>query len=287
MLAAQAGFSHLTNRPGDEAVSKLAELANVEPDALRAISYGDWDSTRAVFRGRDVPTTLLKGHVAGRVVCPACLAESPHHRSLWDLSFASACPVHRHELINACPKCGRALRWTGNDLTKCACSADLTRAAQVPVAPEMLDGVAVAYGLLGDEAFEGEAETARSLRPLRDLGPVEVFEFLYRVGMDLTPGIRRKLFSLEQPGKLDEQPWVALHRGLQIAREWPESFKDVPATVARIWGLGVSEIAAKWLRAVERWLASLEPRHGRAIREQCALDLTASAKVAGRHGLRH
>jgi hypothetical protein len=292
MLAAQAGFSHLTNRPGDEAITRLAVLANVEVDELRAISYGDWDPVRAVFRGLDVPATLLKAHVARRVVCPACLAESAHHRAVWDLSFASACPVHRREMVDACPECGRALRWAGNDLTRCKCSADLTKAVSASVAPEMLDGVAAAYGLLsckarcaGDEQFAAAAADARSLAPLRDLGPVHAFEFLYRVGMDLTPGVRRKLFSLEQPGKLDELAYAALHRGLEVARGWPASFAEVPATVAQIWGLGRDETAKKWVRAVERWLGGLGPGQGGAVREGCGIVVGATENWAGRRGL--
>ncbi len=188
-------------------------------------------------------------------------------------------------MVDACPECGRALRWAGNDLTRCRCSADLTKAPQVPVAAEMLDGVAAAYGLLGDEQFRVDADAARRLAPLRDLGPAQAFEFLFRVGMDLTPGVRRKLFSLEQPGKLDELPYAALQRGLEVARGWPASFAEVPVTVAQIWGLGVGETAKKWVRAVERWVGSL--RHGQAgvLRERCEIVARATENGAGRRGV--
>lgn len=280
MLAAQAGSTNMRSRPSKEFLSRLAAIADIDVTELRAISYGSWNSTSALFRGVPIHTTLLKGHVAARRVCPKCLTEAPYHRAVWDLSFSSACPTHRGELIDACLNCGNWLGWRGNDLTRCGCSrGDLTRMSAVPVAPELLDGLAVAYGLLGDERFVEDARGALSLIPMRDLGPVDALEFIFRLGMDLVSGPRRKMFSLEHPGELDQPTHVALHLGLASARDWPDAFLGAPAVIARNRVPWSATHWWKWRAAVRRWLDRMPSGRGMAIRQ--AMDVLV-ATGAGR-----
>ena len=152
-----------------------------------------------------------------------------------------------------------------------------------PVAPELLDGLAVAYGFLGDERFADDSRSAMSLPPLRDLEPVDAVEFIFRLGMDLTSGPRRKMFSLEHPGELDQPTHVALHLGLAAARDWPDAFLGAPAVIAQNRAPWSVMHWWKWRAAVGRWLDRVPSGRGVAIRQ--AVDVIV-ATGAGRHSRR-
>lgn len=110
-LAFMCGFDRLTNRPRPEWLGALAVRAQTAVASLEAISFGPPDDRRGVFRGVALPSNIFDGRgAAARRVCPHCLAESPHHRAIWDLFFIAICPVHRVELIDQCRSCGH---WLG------------------------------------------------------------------------------------------------------------------------------------------------------------------------------
>ncbi len=276
MLAAEVGLITARKRASEEAIVHLAEIARVEPSKLMAISYGSPDLRRAVFLGVAINRLLLRGSQSPRAVCPACLSEDPYHRAVWDLTFSSACAVHACVLADACPDCGAPLRWQGVDLARCVCpKGNLARMPVVRIERDLLDGLRVACGLLGDVRHADESAAAMDMEPLRGLSPGEAVEFMFRLGMDLTGGNRRKMFSLMHQGKLGGPPHAALHLGLQGARNWPESFLAVPATVDRHWGNPAGN-RALWSTAVSRWLDDLPPSRGKAVRE-----VTAAMRMSG------
>ncbi|MBV8458442.1 MAG: TniQ family protein [Acetobacteraceae bacterium] len=119
-LAFICGFDRLTNRPEPEWLAALARAAQTTVAPLEAISYGPPDDGRGVFRGIALPSNVFDGRgAAARRVCPHCLAESPHHRAIWDLFFIAICPVHRVELIDECRSCGNWLGWFGRGRAEC------------------------------------------------------------------------------------------------------------------------------------------------------------------------
>ncbi len=280
LLASKIGMPAFLNWPTEENLSRLSADSGVPIDRLRWISCSPKTGDQATFRGQAVSMGLVKGQVGVRTVCPPCLAESPHHRSYWDLTHVEACPMHAVGLVWACayPACGRRLGWQGADLTRCRCGADLTQAPCSPIDPDLLDGTMAVHGLLGDQRFAAQAEQALSAVPLRDLRPVEAVEFIIRVGLDIAPGVeRKKLFSLEHAMMLDDPPYVALHLGLQAAHQWPETFLHIPEIIQAKRSPSSSIAHARWERAVQRWLGGIETGRGIAIRE--ALETTALRRL--------
>lgn len=55
--------------------------------------------------------------------CPHCVAEDGYLDAFWDLSIAVVCPRHGCQLLDACPKCGKKLRWFRRGLLTCECGA--------------------------------------------------------------------------------------------------------------------------------------------------------------------
>ena len=271
LLAVQAGLPNLVSREGmnDAAfLARLAEAADVPLNDLAAISYNSDQRGQARFRGQTIPASLLKGSAVFRRVCPECLAKSPYHRAAWDLSFFSACPVHERLMVDACPDCGELLRWHGLDLTQCGCSGgSLSRIRPPQVAPDALDGLRLACGILGDCRFEPDVAVVRTLPPFVGLPDLAILEFVYRLGMDLTPGTRRKLFSLENPAELDEEPHLALHRGLAAARSWPDGLQWALSAVSKTsWDMASARVSRVWFDAMSAWLSGLPLGEGGELR---------------------
>ncbi|SDE32509.1 TniQ family protein [Belnapia rosea] len=111
----------------------------------------------------DDTTVRLNGHVVwreqarldSRTVCPACLADSPHHRAVWFLDALPVCAVHGTRLLSACPDCGRQLKWRGPGVHLCgsrACRYDLRRAEAERVPDGELGGVRAVHRLFHCDA---------------------------------------------------------------------------------------------------------------------------------------
>jgi hypothetical protein len=60
--------------------------------------------------------------------CPACLAERPSWRDVWQLVFYVACHHHRMALQQSCPACLQRVTWKRVGVASCRCGADLRRA---------------------------------------------------------------------------------------------------------------------------------------------------------------
>ena len=193
-----------------------------------------------------------------RCSCIECLAEEPYHRAAWHLSFCWVCPVHSRFLVATCPDCGRPLRWRGGDLTRCGCNGlDLLSIPAETVDERALDGLRAALGLLGDERFATQAAEARGLAPLRDLPDAAAIEFIYGFGMDLTSGRLRQPFSLRPGANPDETSHVALSRGLDACRRWPDSLLSGPDDVEAVRGPANFNVRRHWPASIACWLDGL------------------------------
>ena len=267
------GFDRLTNRPKPEWRGALADKAQIDVASLEAISFGPPDDRRGVFRGVVLPSNVFDGRgAAARRVCPRCLAESPHHRAIWDLSFIAICPIHSVELLNQCCSCGLWLGWFGRDLTRCGrrreiCKGgDLTAMPATSVSEEDARGTRTVHGLLGDERFRAEVDHVRRLAPFLDLRDGDITEFLYRLGLEVMGG-RSKIFSTEQPGDLAYEAHRALTLGLTAAERWPGGFYEVLDSMRRRSASTTLAGLRKYVAPVERWLDQLPDDHGGVLRE--------------------
>ncbi len=259
-LAEQCGFNRFTNRPLVESLTALSRSARMDLGALEAISFGYSGVDDGVFRGRSLDTIILtKRKYPRRRVCPACLAEKPVHRAIWDLDFTSVCPVHLLVLPHACRTCGKDLKWGFGSLTHCRCNADLTKMEAPPVSEDEAAGTAAVHGLLGDERFDAEAGDIRSLEPFVGMEEGRIVEFIYRTGLEVL-GQRPVAFSFAS-GIPPGSEHTALNEGVKTMRDWPEAFgvmiADMTSRTAEPWG---------GCEPIERWLATIPDEVGTAIR---------------------
>lgn len=71
-----------------------------------------------------LPSLIYRGE--GSAICPQCLAEKPYLRKLWSLKLIDVCPVHRCDLVHACPQCQWDLTWHRVCPKTCSCKFDLS-----------------------------------------------------------------------------------------------------------------------------------------------------------------
>jgi TniQ protein len=57
-------------------------------------------------------------------ICPDCLRESPHSRTVWDVPFVTGCLKHQRVLIDRCPQCGAGIRRLRAFVADCQCGMD-------------------------------------------------------------------------------------------------------------------------------------------------------------------
>lgn len=117
-------------RPAD--IERLATRCGEPIENLIRLSYLPApNGLRHRFQAIEVSRGALRLW-PGRRYCPHCLADSPHHRAIWDLGLLSSCPVHHCVLDERCPDCARRLPWERGPIHRCRCGADLTKAPAHP-----------------------------------------------------------------------------------------------------------------------------------------------------------
>jgi len=106
-----------------------SRLAHGEPAELERFAgavgqsleqFAQWsvrcaEDGKRTLRGNEVTIQL---HYLTRRLCPACIAESQHHRFWWDLRPITTCPRHQLCLIDTCV-CGSKLKWRDPSLLHC------------------------------------------------------------------------------------------------------------------------------------------------------------------------
>lgn len=107
-----SGVALPQKRHSDNSLARLSRLFGLPVDALDALQPGrplnDRRHGLCEYKGRFVPSHYHVMRV--RRVCPLCLANSNHHRDIWDFQFVRVCPVHAVRLLDTCP-CGKQLDW--------------------------------------------------------------------------------------------------------------------------------------------------------------------------------
>ena len=156
--------------------------------------------------------------------CPACLAEKPYHRRIWDHQQVDACPIHRLKLLDRCPACvvGGRIRWGRKGLLSGECGHDLSRQPADPAGDCI--GAAVVYRRCGLVCDGPDLPAPFAGLPLQDL--LDLLFFLGRTDLVIARG--------NPDGFAPRTMWAEgaiLDAGARIALGWPETFDDLATRV--------------------------------------------------------
>ncbi len=286
VLSKRLGFTGLASRASRESVERLAEEAGIPLESLLPLWRGNPHSPLVLFWGHSLPGSALDFQVnTGRKICPECLAEHGRHLAVWDLSFVSACPIHRKVLVDTCLACGGPITWKGNDVAWCGCKegGDLRRIPAAPVTPEQANATACVQGLLGDPQFSVEAAAVRALPPFRNMAPAHIVEFLVRLGLDaVAPRPRRYFFGFENMGDVEVPPHEALARALAAVRNWPTGFHHELDHMRRRHVTDVKAATQKVTEGIVRWATPLPNGGGKEVVRAVAEYRRAARELAAR-----
>ncbi len=115
--AANGNFFDRTTRD----LSKLAKLLATDESTLWKMAFGGGHKPKELlsieFFGRSIATYNFQKQSAK--VCPCCLEKEAYCRKIWNLVSLTVCPIHNCLLLDACPQCGRTIRWDRNSVNEC------------------------------------------------------------------------------------------------------------------------------------------------------------------------
>ncbi|MBC9176207.1 TniQ family protein [Pseudoroseomonas ludipueritiae] len=284
-LAIRLGWARLATRVRRDVVERLAREAQVPLKSLLPLWRGDPDNSHVLFWNRRLPVSALDWRSgAGRKVCPECLAEFGRHLAVWDLSFVSACPIHRAALVDTCLACKLPLSWKGDDVAWCGCAAggDLRRIRAAPVTLEQAHATACVQGMLGDPRFASEGAEALARPPFQNMTPGRAVEFLVRLGLDaVATRPRRQPFAFERLGDYDVPPHESLARALAAVGNWPTGFPAVLDHLRRHHVTDVGEATRRVTTPVVRWVTHVSGGGGKEIRRAVAEYRRATRALPG------
>lgn len=197
-----------------------AGVMGIDPDVLAAMGFADGDTE--AFLGHRIPRVSAMRYTMR--VCPACLAEAPYHRRIWDHLQIDACPIHRAKLQDRCTECvtGARIRWLRCRILSADCGHDLS-CQPIEDAGDCV-GAAVVYRHCGLACDGPDLPAAFSGLGMQDL--LEVLLFLGRNDLVVARGNPDGLHprSMRRAGAL-------LDAGARIALGWPEAFDDLAVRV--------------------------------------------------------
>jgi hypothetical protein len=270
--------------PGSELGSGIRHMLGLEECQWPRMAMGTDDETLVGLNGHVVWREHMQ--LERRVVCPDCLAESGHHRSIWFLDALTACARHGTRLISSCPQCSLPLRWSGPGMHLCSkrrCRFDLRKAEPGRVPEGQLAGI---RGL--DRLFHCDDPAAEAPlgMPFGEALHVAVTLGQFALGME-------KVSRL--PGYIERhrgEMHLILDAGWDALSDWPNGFRRLldrlkaraqerrgKGGLRKTFG-GLSPKVFQWSR--EPWGAPI----GTAFVEYAAEqeDLAVTAHVLGRYG---
>lgn len=111
----------LANHTGQpiEQLEKLTRPLDVRVGRFRQFEY----------QGKHWPLSTIR--YKHRAWCPRCLKTKGRQLSSWDWHITTYCPEHQVLLLEHCPVCNKRVSWRHSSLHRCACGAELARAASV------------------------------------------------------------------------------------------------------------------------------------------------------------
>ena len=117
--------------PSNKDIFNFSSLVGCDPNKIAQLFGFEWRNKkyRRIWKlGNEWITKPYFISSRNLSVCPACLNEKPYFRSIWELVFYQACPIHKSLLIQNCPECNKKITWEKASITKCVCGASLTSA---------------------------------------------------------------------------------------------------------------------------------------------------------------
>jgi hypothetical protein len=169
--------------------------------------------THVTFGGGEIHKSRILW--ARRRVSPGSLRASPHHRMLWAVSTLNFCRESWEYLLDRCPACHAALRWTGADALKCAkCARDL-RDFNSPQIPEPLrPALAIAADLVAPRG----GTDPRQVFPqqLQKFSPTSLLELARAAGKSLSRSKPRLHVTAEE-----------IADGIDLLRGYPSTVTEI------------------------------------------------------------
>lgn len=142
-------------------------------------------------------------------LCPYCLVDSGYSKAFWDFSLGCSCPTHGCLLLEACPLCFRAIKWTRQHLLYCNCGTPwrefqtfVPRASHAALSLASLLQAQTGGGLRKDEA-----DGIRVLQLLAPLSLDVLLRLIWAFGArdhsasQIRPGKSRAGFRVEQAAR--------------------------------------------------------------------------------------
>lgn len=225
-LTELAAFTRADDLELAERVNQLAYVLRLDPNEWRSMLYlkvkeGNrfW---RRHFFGHLIAADRLN-YGAPRV-CAACLKEIPIWWGIWDLSIVSACPGHRCELINTCPRCGEPLSWHRPGVEVCTCGFDLREAESAEADTDLIAINALVYQSAGFPIGMGSFDLGNARFPAE----IQLLALNDLIGLILAISVIER-----NPRRPNRPPVTDLSMAQCVARdainvlsEWPSAFHE-------------------------------------------------------------
>ena len=204
-------------------LGQLAYACRLAPHEVEGRRYRSIELTKHLpgtdFHGATIPLYDLDlGH---RRIAPSWLAGEAYQSAFGHHSVATHCPASGDMLIDRCPRCQAALRWSRIHLEGChRCGLDMRRHVPARVTGRQLRETRPMLDIVHPDPARHGPAAAKLPGPLRGLDRGTVFEIGWRLGGLLTgtaTGSRREAGSLPAETRLG-----ILATGSRILANWPE-----------------------------------------------------------------
>ncbi|WP_109096092.1 TniQ family protein [Azospirillum sp. TSH64] len=217
-LAAMAGLRQPGSTVSNDDLGPLSSLTKAPIERLETMAYRVVGKGRHHFHGGVVDRDLIA--LSPRRACPACLADAPFHRMVWDLAPATACIQHACRLITACPSCGRLLDWHHPSIAKCPCGQPIADAPTTPVTETEVEAVTTLHRLVGNQPIPWLHPT------FTECDRSDLVKITLLIGMAAIGWTGRcRVVSLVATGS-DATAAVTI-AGVDGLRQWPESLSEI------------------------------------------------------------
>lgn len=214
-------------------LSGLATMLAVDPEWLDRNRHPVLTTTRGgsaktvIFHGATIRRAHLEENT--RLFSPAALRESAHHREAWHIASLPLDLPTWTVLSEVCPHegCGRSPGWSRTKgLAVCEhCLKPLTDADVHEVLEEEKQWVAIAAGVLSQDAAERQAALAQLPASLQGWDRGDIHELAWLLGV---AGDRDFETASVEPGTIPPlRRLSAMARGYRLLSGWPASFKTM------------------------------------------------------------
>jgi hypothetical protein len=229
-----------------EQLKRLSIISGVDPQTLRRLQHGHSHLSEALFFQNRIPRQSLE-FVRSRL-CPCCFFEVGYHNRIFDLRMLRACPIHKIELVEICPKCPTGLSWHRNFISHCPAGHALWWDGQLDFDPTRIERGLEAEELVFERCGQlppGCSPILASLpKAIRDLSLGDQLALFYVLGearrdfpADYKRGRQRRHATVPT--------WQILNEGMEMACRLPGSLNEWLSERYAPGGRGPSDMGAR------------------------------------------